>query len=81
MVHIVFTNPYYSTGIAIILCLLLAFAHKIEQIHSKIVLVALMILTAMFLVNIKEDFGLVVLVVALIAVVFTLHSDQQKRQK
>ena len=79
MVHIVFTNPYYSTGIAIILSLLLAFAHKMEQRHSKIVLVALMILTAILLINIQEDFGLVLLVVALIAVVFTLHSDQQKR--
>ena len=79
MVHIVFTNPCYSTGIAIILCLLLAFAHKMEHRHSKIVLVALMILTAILLINIQEDFGLVLLVVALIAVVFTLHSDQQKR--
>ena len=76
MVHIVFTNPYYSTGIAIILCLLLAFAHKVEQRHSKLILVALMLLTAILLVNIQEDFGLVLLVVALIAVVFTL-----KRQK
>jgi hypothetical protein len=70
MVHIVFTNPYYSTGIAIILSLLLAFAHKIEQGRSKIILVALMLLTALFLVNTQEDFGLLLLLVALIAVVF-----------
>ena len=78
MVHIVFTNPYYSTGVAIILCLLLAFAHKMDQKHSKIVLVTLMILVAILLVNIQEDFGLVLLVVALVAVVFTLHSERQK---
>lgn len=70
MVHIVFTNPYYSTGIAVILSLLLAFAHKIEQGQSKIILVALMLLTGLFLVNTQEDFGLLLLLVALIAVVF-----------
>jgi len=78
MVHLVFNNPYYSTGLAIILSILLAFAHKIEYCHSKIVLIALILLAVLLLANIKEDFGLVLLVTALIAVVFATIAAEQK---
>jgi hypothetical protein len=79
MINVFFSNPYYSTGIAIILSLTLAFVHIIDIYHSKVTLLTLMMLSVIMMMSISDDYALVLLVVALVIVVYTL--SLQRRQK
>lgn len=67
MINFVFDNFYYRLIIASILCLMIAFVDSYHLFHSRAVNAVLLIVLVVMLMSsqMEEDYGLVLLIVAL----------------
>jgi hypothetical protein len=80
MINIFFDNFYYKLCFAIILCLLIAFADRIDVLkNGGIVLIILFLIILMM--NAQEDYGIVILLVALFVLGYNNVTFKPSKQK
>lgn len=74
-VHLFFEHPYMRMLIAFIISVVLAFIDKIPRMHRKDVYYALCAIIALMLVsNTYNDYGMLLLVIALLVMTYGLES-------
>lgn len=81
MIDHIFSSFYYRLIIAFALCLMITFVDKFDLFHTKFITFLLFILILLILYsNMKEDYGLLLLVIALFVLSFNMSFLSSKSQ-
>ena len=78
-IDVFFSNVYYKGVIAIIMCLILAFAGKIRILASTYILFSIgLALFLMIIFNVYVDIGIILLLLALFILSFNMNTNKIK---
>ena len=81
-VHDLFDNIYYRVIFAFILCIILTFVHDMKAFHNRRVLYITIFMTIMLVWgNLYNDYGLVLLMIALTLLLFNIVRFDEKANK
>lgn len=79
LAHYFFENVYSRTFLAFVLCIVIAFAAEIDALHEKWMVIAIFAVTMLLiLVNVYNDYGLVLLMITLFILTYNNVRNSRK---